>query len=125
MRENVIEDMRKRIYDYLQQQKELELADIEANSLLTDEEKVASKVEELGLDPWGKRPLLGIGDMEKLLGKKRFKETLGGLVIKPKGKITLAKESDRRKEVTPAELDFAAGEDGKATEYEEKDKEER
>ena len=41
MGENVIEDMRKRIYDYLQQQKELELADIEANSLLTDEEKIA------------------------------------------------------------------------------------
>lgn len=40
MEENVIEDMRKRIYDYLQQQKELELADIEANSQLTDEEKV-------------------------------------------------------------------------------------
>ena len=37
MEENVIEDMRKRIYDYLQQQKELELADIEANSQLTDE----------------------------------------------------------------------------------------
>lgn len=40
MEENVIEDMRQRIYDYLQQQKELELADIEANSQLTDEEKV-------------------------------------------------------------------------------------
>lgn len=40
MEENVIEDMRKSIYDYLQQQKELELADIEANSQLTDEEKV-------------------------------------------------------------------------------------
>ena len=40
MEENVIEDMRKRIYDYLQQQKELELADIEANSQLTDEEKI-------------------------------------------------------------------------------------
>ena len=40
MEENLIEDMRQRIYDYLQQQKELELADIEANSLLTDEEKV-------------------------------------------------------------------------------------
>lgn len=40
MEENVIEDMRKRIYDYLQQQKELELADIEANSQLTDKEKV-------------------------------------------------------------------------------------
>lgn len=40
MEENVIEDMRKRIYDYLQQQKELELADIEANSQLNDEEKV-------------------------------------------------------------------------------------
>lgn len=40
MEENLIEDMHQRIYDYLQQQKELELADIEANSLLTDEEKV-------------------------------------------------------------------------------------
>ena len=40
MEENVIEDMRKRIYDYLQQQKELELADIEENSQLTDEEKI-------------------------------------------------------------------------------------
>ena len=40
MEENVIEDMRQRIYDYLQQQKELELADIEANSQLADEEKV-------------------------------------------------------------------------------------
>ena len=39
MEENLIEDMHQRIYDYLQQQKELELADIEANSLLTDEEK--------------------------------------------------------------------------------------
>ena len=38
MEENLTEDMRQRIYDYLQQQKELELADIEANSLLTDEE---------------------------------------------------------------------------------------
>ena len=36
--DEVIEDMRQRIYDYLQQQKELELADIEANSQLTDEE---------------------------------------------------------------------------------------
>lgn len=38
--DEVIEDMRQRIYDYLQQQKELELADIEANSQLTDKEKV-------------------------------------------------------------------------------------
>ena len=38
--DEVIEDMRQRIYDYLQQQKELELADIEANSQLNDEEKV-------------------------------------------------------------------------------------
>ena len=40
MEENVIEDMRRHIYDYLQQQKELELADIEANSQLTEEEKI-------------------------------------------------------------------------------------
>lgn len=80
----------------------------------SDEAKVAEKVEELELDPWGKRPILGIGEMEKLLGKKRFREVLGPLVIKPRGKITLAKESDKRKEITPAELDFPkTAKDGK------------
>ena len=36
--DEVIDDMRQRIYDYFQQQKVLELADIEANSFFIDDE---------------------------------------------------------------------------------------
>jgi hypothetical protein len=41
--------------------------------------------------------LKGIGDIEKLVGKKDFNELLGALVIKPVGKPTLVDQSDKRK----------------------------
>jgi len=47
--------------------------------------------------------------MEKLLGKKRFKELLADLVEKPKGKLTLAPVSDKREAITlnnTAQADF-------------------
>ena len=47
-----------------------------------------------------KQSLIGITEMEKLMGKKRFRELLGDLIIKPKGKLTLVPESDKREEVT-------------------------
>lgn len=53
--------------------------------------------------------LIGITDMTKLLGKKKFEELLTGLVIKPEGKPTLALESDKRPElntVAEAKQDF-------------------
>ena len=55
-----------------------------------------------------KKSLVGITEMEKLLGKKRFAEVLGKLVYKPKGKNTLVPESDKRQEVmaATAEADF-------------------
>ena len=40
--------------------------------------------------------LKGLGDMEKFLGPKRFSEILVDHVVKPPGKPTLAKESDKR-----------------------------
>ena len=43
--------------------------------------------------------LLGITDMEKLLGKKKFGELLGDLVVKPAGKPTLVAEKDPRPEI--------------------------
>ena len=46
-----------------------------------------------------KQSLIGITDMEKLLGKAKFKELLGDYIIKPKGKLTLVPESDKREEV--------------------------
>ena len=44
----------------------------------------------------------GITAMEKLLGKSKFTEILRGLVIRPAGKPTLAKESDKRPEISSA-----------------------
>ena len=42
------------------------------------------------------------------MGKKKFAEVLGKLVYKPKGKITLVTESDKREAVitATAEADF-------------------
>jgi hypothetical protein len=45
----------------------------------------------------------GIGDLEKLLGKDRFKELLEtpGIVTKSEGKPALVVESDRRESINP------------------------
>ena len=42
------------------------------------------------------RELLGITDLEKVVGKKRVGELLKDLITKPKGKLTLADENDPR-----------------------------
>lgn len=52
------------------------------------------------------KKLRGIGDLEKLVGKKKFEELGEGFVIKPPGKPTLAEESDKRKELNGVEEDF-------------------
>lgn len=44
--------------------------------------------------------------MEKLLGKKNFETILGKLIEKPRGKITLVSESDKRKSINTAKADF-------------------
>lgn len=71
----------------------------------TDENAVANKVKEAGYNPYEEK-LLTITAMQSMLGKNKFEELLGSLVIKPKGKLTLAPRSDKRKEVTPIEDDF-------------------
>jgi hypothetical protein len=44
--------------------------------------------------------------MEKLMGKKKFKEILGSLVEKPKGKLTLVSETDKRQAVEAIKKEF-------------------
>lgn len=70
--------------------------------MYTDQDKVIQELkkqdypESMLYEP---RKLLGISSMEKLLGKKLFKNYLEdkGLVVKPQGKPTLVPESDARK----------------------------
>jgi hypothetical protein len=48
---------------------------------------------------YGDRPQLGIGDMEKLLGRQAFEEYLAAYIVKPEGKPTLVPVSDKREAV--------------------------
>jgi hypothetical protein len=59
------------------------------------------------------RNLYGLTALEKIVGKKKFDEVLGGLIIKPSGKPTLTTEDDKRPEINSkasAEDDFADSE---------------
>ena len=62
----------------------------------TDEDKVVDAAMKAGYDEalLYKRSLIGITDMEKLMGKKQFGAVLGGLVVKPRGAPKLTPESD-------------------------------
>lgn len=53
------------------------------------------------------RKPLTLSAIEKMIGKKQFSEILGGYVDKPKGKPTLAPESDKRPAIDTAAADFA------------------
>ena len=64
-------------------------------SRYANDEAVARAVKAAGEDPWEKK-LLGVTAMRTMLGKKRFDELLGPLIIKPPGKPVLVPESDKR-----------------------------
>ena len=63
-----------------------------------DDLKVAEAMKAAGYDEslLYERKLLTLTQMEKDFGKKAVADVLGGLIIKPQGKPTLAPESDRR-----------------------------
>lgn len=79
-----------------------------SNRKYTDEEEVAEAAKAAGYTDIYKSTLVGITEMEKLMGKKKFAEVLGKLVYKPQGKITLVTESDKREALmtATAEADF-------------------
>ncbi len=79
-----------------------------SNRKYTDEEKVAERANELGYKDIYKKSLITITEMEKLMGKKKFKEEMSDLVYKPPGKPVLVPDSDKRPAVntSSAEEDF-------------------
>ena len=72
----------------------------------TDEELVAETAKAAGYTDIYKQSLITITEMEKLMGKKKFGEILGSLVEKPKGKLTLVSETDKRQAVDPITAEF-------------------
>lgn len=71
----------------------------------TDEAAVAAAVEAAGYEAFDKK-LKTITEMQKQLGRKKFEEVLGGLVIKPQGKPSLVRQDDKRPEFNTAKADF-------------------
>lgn len=69
------------------------------NRKYTDENDVIEAAKTAGYKDIFKTSLIGITEMEKLMGKKKFNEVLGGLVYKPEGKLTLVSETDKREAV--------------------------
>jgi hypothetical protein len=74
----------------------------------SDEDAVIKAAKDAGYTDIFKTSLITLTEMEKLMGKKKFKETLGGLVVKPQGKPTLVPDSDKRSAITgnDAKSDF-------------------
>ena len=66
----------------------------------TNEDDVANEIftnfPEISEDQIYDMKLKSITNIEKLIGKKKFIETLSGVIIKPQGKPTLVPESDKR-----------------------------
>ena len=73
-----------------------------------DEEKVAELAKENGYKDIFRQSLITLTEMEKLMGKEKFKEILGEQIIKPRGKPTLVPVSDKRKamDLSSAEKEF-------------------
>jgi Protein of unknown function (DUF2800). len=70
-----------------------------SNRKYVSDEEVIKAANIAGYSDIFKKSLIGITEMEKLLGKKQFNNILGNLVEKPKGKITLVPETDKRQPI--------------------------
>ncbi|MFB5192769.1 DUF2800 domain-containing protein [Alicyclobacillus fastidiosus] len=81
-----------------------------SNRTITDKAAARAAMETAGLtqDKFLKpQELLGIGDLEKQIGKKELKALIGDLIQKPPGKPVLVPESDKRPELNSIDQDFA------------------
>ena len=72
-----------------------------------DIDEIATILEENGYrDIFKPKELLGITNMEKLVGKKKLVELIGDYIVKPVGKPTLVPITDKREPYNPAKSDF-------------------
>ena len=72
----------------------------------TSEAEVIRAAAEAGYTDIYKTTLLGVGDLEKRMGRKKFSEVLGKYVVKPVGAPQLVPENDPRRPYADAASDF-------------------
>ena len=84
---------------------EYKLVEGRSSRKFTDEETVAKIVEAAGYEPYSKK-LLGITELSKQLGKKKFEELLSSYIVKPHGKPVLVPVTDKRPIYSTVEQDF-------------------
>lgn len=79
-----------------------------SNRKFTSDEEVIEAAQAAGYKDIFRRSLIGITEMERLMGKEQFNTILGRLVYKPKGKLALVPDSDKREAVSTssAQADF-------------------
>lgn len=79
-----------------------------SNRKYKDENAVADAAKANGYKDIYHQRLITITEMEKMLGKQRFNDILGNLIIKPQGKPTLVPNADKRPaiHVSSAQADF-------------------
>ena len=66
---------------------------------ISDEEKVKEILEKCGVNPTSPGKLLGITEIQKKLGKEKFKELISPYVVLQESALILVPESDPREEV--------------------------
>lgn len=79
-----------------------------SNRKYTSDAEVAQAAEAAGYNDIYKKSIIGVTEMERLMGKAEFARIIGSLVYKPQGKVTLVPESDKREAInkTTAAAEF-------------------
>ncbi|MEA5015030.1 MAG: DUF2800 domain-containing protein [Candidatus Limiplasma sp.] len=77
-----------------------------ANRRYTSEAEVVKAATEAGYADIYKTSLLGVGELEKRMGRKAFEEVLGKYVLKPEGAPILVPDSDPRKPLAGLEREI-------------------
>lgn len=90
------------------QWKGYKLVEGRSNRKYSSEEEVAQAAQAAGYTDIYKKSLIGVTEMERLMGKKEFARILGKLVYKPQGKVTLVPDTDKREAIntSTAAADF-------------------
>ena len=73
-----------------------------SNRVVSDDISAIDALSAAGFAPGQVMKLRGLTELEELVGKKRLSEVLDGLIIKPAGKPVLAREDDKRPEISSA-----------------------